>query len=588
MTAKKQKERKIKGLGISPGIGIGVAYVRDSGSVTVPRHNVPTRDIKMETARFDNAVGGARRQIRQLQTKAHTMPGTAEEELTLLLDAYLHMLDGSRLIRGVEARIVDGRINAEAAVEDEIAGIAEDFAAMDDAYIAARMTDIREVGNRLIRNLTRTPVKPLSRLPKGSVIVTDELTPADTARLNPNRITGALAIAGGAEGHTAIMARALGIPTVLGAQFTIRSVRTGENIIVDGDTGIVIVNPSAATLAGYETRRETRLQEKRLLSRLRRQPAVTSDGTEIVLQANVELPIEMNSVKQAGAAGIGLLRTEFMFMNRDGFPGEEEQYRELRGIIEAMNGRPVTIRTLDIGGEKVSESLINDLGGSISSPLGLRGIRLALARVDLLETQFRAILRAANHGPVRILLPMVTTPSEVRRTRKILVREYRRLKREGIEVPGTLPPCGIMIEVPAAALAADALAKVSDFFAVGSNDLTMYTLATDRSDERVAKMFDSLNPAVLKLMQITADAAIRAGVPISICGEMAGDPRNTALLLGLGFRDLSMAAANIPRVKKRIRALDMSAVDQRTNIIMEQTDGGRIAALLDDFNGLAG
>ena len=254
MSAKTPKEKQIKGLGVSSGIGIGVAYVRDSGNVTVPRYRIATRDAKMETARFDNAVGRARRQIRQLQTKAQTMPGTAEEELTLLLDAYLHMLGGSRLIRGVEERIVAGRINAEAAVEDEIAGIAKDFAAMDDAYIAARMADIREVGNRLIRNLTRTPDKPLSRLPKGSIIITDELTPADTARLNPNRITGVLAISGGAEGHSAIMARALGIPTVLGAQFTISSVRTGEAVVVDGDTGTVIVNPSAATLAIYEER----------------------------------------------------------------------------------------------------------------------------------------------------------------------------------------------------------------------------------------------------------------------------------------------------------------------------------------------
>ena len=587
MTAKKLKERQIKGLGVSPGIGIGVAYVRDSGNVTVPRYRIPTREIKMETARFQNAQSRARRQIKQLQLKARSMPGTAEEELTLLLDAYLHMLGGSRLIRGVEERILAGRINAEAAVEDEIADIAKDFAALDDAYIAARMADIREVGIRLIRNLTRTPVKPLSRLPKGSVIVTDELTPADTARLNPGRITGAVAIAGGAEGHTAIMARALGIPTILGAQFTIQSVRTGETIIIDGETGTVIVNPTDTTLATYEKRREARFQEKRALNRLRRQPAITRDGAEIILQANVELPIEMNLVKQAGAAGVGLLRTEFMFMNRDSFPDEEDQYRELRGMVEAMNGRPVTIRTLDIGGEKVSEALIDGLGHSISSPLGLRGIRLALARTDLLETQFRAILRAAFHGPVRILLPMVTTPPEVRRTRKILARAFRRLKREGVQVPDALPPCGIMIEVPAAALAADALAKVSDFFAVGSNDLTMYTLATDRADEHVAKMFDSLNPAVLKLMQITADAAAQAGVPISICGEMAGDPRNTALLLGLGFREFSMAAANIPRVKKRIRAMDLSAADQRTKIIMEQTDGGRIAMLLDDFNALA-
>ena len=588
MTAIKTKEKQLKGLGVSSGIGIGIAYVRDSANVTVSQYKIPAREIKNETARFNKAVGSARRQIRQLKAKAHTMPGTAEEELTLLLDAYLQMLEGSRLVRGVESRIIEGKMNAEAAVEAEIAQIAEDFAAMDDAYIAARMTDIREVGNRLIRSLTQTPIKPLSRLPKGSIVITDELTPADTARLNPNRITGAVAVVGGAEGHTAIMARALGIPTVLGAHNLIKNVRTGDTVIVDGGTGSIVVNPSPAMLANFEKRREERLQEKRLLNRLRRQPAVTRNGTDINLQANVELPMEMNMVKQAGASGIGLLRTEFMFMNRDDLPDEEHQYRELAGMVEAMNGRPVTIRTLDIGGEKISEALIGDIGDSIFSPLGLRGIRLALSREDVLETQFRAILRAANHGPVRILLPMVTMASEVRRARKILKRAASRLKRDGFEVPRPLPPCGVMIEVPAAALAADALARISEFFAVGSNDLTMYTLATDRSDERVAQLFDPLHPAVLRLMQMTADAAARAGIPISICGEMAGDPRNTALLLGLGFRELSMAAANIPRVKKRIRALDMDAANQRAEIIMEQSDGGRIAALLDDFNALAG
>jgi len=587
MAPKQTKERTFDGLGVSPGIGIGIAHVRNGGMAAVPKYRVAARDVAKEQARFRDALRRARRQIKQLQAKTQAMPELVQEEIGLLLDAYLQMLEGSRLVRGAEDRIVNGRINAEAAVDAEIAEISEGFAALDDAYIAARLADIREVGGRLIQNLTRAPRTPLSRLPKGSIIIAHELTPADTARLSPTRIAGAAAVGGGAEGHTAIMTRALGIPMVLGVPDLSKQLQAGDTVIVDGTAGRVIINPTAATLAKYETRREKRQQENRLLARLRRQRAVTRNGTEIGLHANVELPIEMNLVKQAGAAGIGLLRTEFMFMNRDDVPDEDAQYQAFRGMVEAMNGRPVTIRTLDIGGEKTSEALIGDLGASISSPLGLRGIRLSLTLPEVLETQFRAILRAANHGPVRILLPMVTRMADVRRAREHLKRAARQLRRRGVEVPSPLPPCGVMIEVPAAALAADALARVSDFFSIGTNDLIMYTLATDRADERVAPFFDPLHPAVLRLLQGTTDAALKARIPVAVCGEMAGDPRFTALLLGMGIRELSMAASNIPRVKMRIRALDLGAADQRARIILDQVDGGRIATLLDDFNALA-
>lgn len=587
MAGKTSKERHLKGLGVSSEIGIGIAQIRDGGAVSIPRYRIAARDIEAERGRFRDTVARTRRQIRKLQSQTREIPGSASDEVAVLFDAYLQMLADSRLVRGVDAQITGERLNAEAAVEAEVSAIGESFKAIDDAYIAARFADIRDVGSRLIRNLTKAPETAVSGLPKGSIVVSGELTPADTARLQPQRIAGAVAALGGAEGHTAIMARALSIPTVLGVPNLLKYVRTGDTLVIDGTSGHIVVNPTPATLAVYAKRREERAAEKRLLVRLRRQPAVTRNGTAITLQANVELPVEMGMVKQSGAIGIGLLRTEFMFMNRDDIPGEEDQYQALREIVEAMNGRPVTIRTLDIGGEKISDALVGNFGQSVASPLGLRGIRLSLSRIDILETQFRAILRAAAHGPIRILLPMVTTCSEVRRARALLERVARRLKREGVKVPRPLPPCGVMIEVPAAALAADALTRICDFFAIGTNDLIMYTLATDRADEQVAPLFDPLHPAVLRLMQGAAEAAMRAAIPVSICGEMAGDPRFTALLLGLGFRNLSMAPANVPRVKKRIRALDLDAATQRARIIMDQVDSGRIAALLDDFNALA-
>ncbi|MBL4691165.1 MAG: phosphoenolpyruvate--protein phosphotransferase, partial [Rhodospirillales bacterium] len=443
------------------------------------------------------------------------------------------------------------------------------------------------VGNRLLRNLTKTPVKPFSAAASGSIVIADQLTPADTAQLDPDLIAGAATVGGSAEGHTAIMARALGLPTVLGAAGLTTDIKTGDTIIVDGNAGHVVVNPTARTISAYERRRAEHRKQARSLDRLRNLAAVTHDGIKVTLLANVELPIEMNMVTQAGAEGIGLLRSEFMFMNRDDLPSEDEQVAQLKSVIDVMGKRPVTVRTLDVGAEKPVAALLNGIDEGAVSNLGLRGIRLSLAQPEALETQFRAILRASNSGTVRILLPMISTVSEVRKAREILKKSAAKLTRRGVRVPDPLPPLGVMIEVPGAALAADALAQHSDFFAIGSNDLTMYTLAIDRGNEHVAHLFDPLHPGLLRLLQFSANAALRARIPISLCGEIAGDPRYTALLLGLGIRELSMAPTNIPLVKQRIRKLDMAAANHRAGVIMDQVDAGRIAMLLDDFNALA-
>ncbi|HER27296.1 MAG TPA: phosphoenolpyruvate--protein phosphotransferase, partial [Rhodospirillales bacterium] len=394
-----------------------------------------------------------------------------------------------------------------------------------------------------------------------------------------------------AEGHTAIMARALSLPAVLGAEGLLgngaNAIENEAAIIIDGDRGRIIINPGPATIAAYQRRHQENVEISRRFQRLRNQPSITRDGVQITLQANVELPAQMAMVGKAGATGIGLLRSEFMFMNRQDLPGEDEQYQILRSIVENMNGQPVTVRTLDIGGEKIADFLLEKFGDGLSSALGLRGIRLSLAHTDVLESQIRAILRAGAFGPVRILLPMVSTVTEVRRTRDIIKKVARNLKRRKVAIADPLPPIGIMIEVPGAALAADALAQVADFFAIGSNDLTMYTLAVDRADEQVAYLYNPLHPAILRLIQFSAQAALQADIPVSICGEIAGDPHYTALLLGLGFRELSMTASSIPRVKQRIRELDLAAAQARAGVIMDQTDSGRIAMLLEDFNALA-
>lgn len=581
-------ERVVEGLGVSPGIGIGTAYVCETGALRIPEYRIRPADVDAERRRLREAVLRARRQLGRLRTKTSTRVKAhaelASEDVLYLLDAYLMMLKDSRLLRGAYARIESERINAEAAVYSEVTAICESFRAMQDAYLSARVEDVREVGNRLIGQLTKESGKPLYSIPRGSIIVAEELTPADTAQLDPEQVVGIAAQAGGPQGHTAILARALGLPAVLGAAGLLGAVRTGDRILIDGDLGQVIVHPSPTSLQEYHRRRGERQQEERALQRLAGQPAISKDGVPVRLQANVELPMEMDHVIEAGAAGIGLLRTEFMFMNRLAAPNEEEQYVALRALVERAGGQSVTIRTLDLGGDKGLMPFVGQFGDSATSPLGIRGIRLSLARAELLETQFRAILRAGAHGPVRILLPMVTAVSEIRAARDILARAARRLLRRGVDIPTALPPLGTMIEVPGAALTADALALVSDFFAIGSNDLTMYTLAIDRSDERVAHLYNPLHPGVLRMIQFAAAAALRARIPVCACGEIAGDPRFTPLLLGLGFRDLSMAASNISRVKRRIIDLDLLAAQRRTQLIMDETDPVRIELLLDDFN----
>ncbi len=584
---RKRREHVLEGLAISPGVAIGPAHVSAGRRAEVPEYRIAANDVAAERARFAEAVAKSSRQLMKLKAKSTALPPAAVEEIGYLLDAHLHMIQDSRLVHGVEARITHDRINAEAAVHGEIFDITKGFSEIEDRYLAARAVDITDVGERLIRNLTKTPYQAYSVLPQGSIILAEDLSPADTALMDPRRIGGFATVLGGAEGHTAVMARSLGIPAVLGVAGLTANIRSGDVVVVDGSAGRIVVNPSEASLAFYAGRQETLDRERRQLTRLRNLAAVTRDGIDIQMHANVELPRELDSALEAGASGIGLLRTEFLFMNRDDLPNEDEQYRALLGIVSGMAGRPVTIRTLDLGGEKLAGSLGLRPSQSANPALGLRAIRITLMEPRLMETQLAAILRAGAHGPIRILLPMVTTVGEVRQVRDILRRVVRRLKRRHVPIADPLPPVGAMIEIPGAALTADALAGVCDFFAIGTNDLTMYALAIDRADESVAYLYNPLHPAVLRLIQFATEAALRARIPVSLCGEMAGDPRYTSLLLGLGIRDLSMNPASLLRVKQRIRAIDLVAATQRARLIMEQWDAGRITALLDDFNALA-
>jgi phosphotransferase system enzyme I (PtsI) len=576
------RERIFEGLAVGAGIAIGVVHRHDSRSaLQVRERHIPLTKVRAEQQRVVDAAASATKRMEDLQDQARRMAGPAGEELGYLLEAYHQMLSGSRLVRGVQKRIGEEQINAEAAVMKEIGLMAEAFAAMEDPYLAARIADVREVGRRLVESLDNAAPTGFEDVPENAVIVADELSPADTALLDPGRVAGLATMLGGVESHTAIVARALGLPAVVAADF-MDQVENGETAIIDGGKGVLIVAPSPATLKHYREKRAAFLRAQRSLTKLKTVPAITRDGLRIQLHANIELPSEVDAVLAAGAEGIGLLRSEFLFMNRAKLPTEEEQYKELAGIVRRMQGRPVTIRTLDVGADKLGDAF--GLKAGPNPALGLRAIRFSLSRRKLLLTQLSAILRAGALGPVRILLPMVCTVDEVRQVRRVLNRLIGTLKRRGVKIADPPPALGIMIEIPGAALAADALAAEADFFAIGTNDLTQYTLAIDRTDEQVAYLYNPLHPAVLRLIQFAAEAAHAAGIPVSICGEMAGDERLAPLLLGFGITELSMSPSSLPRVKKRILDITFSALQAKVRRITALADPAKVKKVVDELS----
>jgi phosphotransferase system enzyme I (PtsI) len=573
-------ERVLTGLGVSPGIALGPAYRREGSQLTVVEYQVPRAALEGEQQRIAQALRKAETQLTKLRAKAEAVHGAAAEELGFLLEAHLQMLKSRRLGRGIMRRIVEESRNAEAAVAAEIAAIEEEFLRLPDPYLASRGSEVREVGRRLLRNLSDQPFASFGQVPEGSVILAEEVTPADTALMDPKLVAGFASVLGGAEGHTAIMARSLGLPAVLGVPALLAGIKSGTAIIVDGDEGRVIVSPSVETLALYRRRRTQQRRVARSLAELAGEPAVTLDGERVQLLVNLEQTRDLAPALAAGAEGVGLLRTEFLFMNRSDVPSEDEQTAFLSEIVIAMGGRPVTARTLDVGGEKLATALGHRQAEGPNPALGLRAIRLSLREPVLLETQLASMLRAAALGPLRILLPMISDASQIQAVRDALGRVYHRLKRRRVALPEQLPPVGAMIEVPGAALAADALARAADFFAIGTNDLTMYTLAIDRTDEQVAHLYNPLHPAVLRLIQFSTEAALRARLPVSVCGEMAGDPRFTPLLLGLGIRELSVGAQALGRVKQRVRSLESDEALRLADRVMRETDSAAIAKLL--------
>lgn len=585
-------EARFSGIPVSAGVAIGPVFGASEPAAEITRLTIAADEIEAERAHLDAAIAQSRRQLLKLRSRLAVLPLDSQDEIAPLLDAYLQMLRDSRLIRGARRRIAEALTSAEAAViaeADTICGIIMDGVGPQApdvvrASFERRAEEVREIARRLVRNLTRAPFRSFSGLPEGAILITEALRPADVALLDPARIAGVATEEGGAEGHTAVMLRAIGVPAVLGVAGLAHAMRPGDLAVLDGGQGTVTLNPASATLAAARRAVTAFARERQRFARLRRLPAETADGEAVELQANLELPVELPLIAQSGAQGIGLLRTEFQFMNRETIPDENTQAESYRAVVEAMGGDPVTIRVLDWGGEKEIEALSG--AGLVpevtdaNPALGLRGIRLLLRKTELFEVQLAAILRAAAHGSVRIMLPMVTTVGEVRRAREIYERVARRLRRRGERLPERLPPLGIMIETPGAALSADALALEADFFAIGTNDLTAYTLAVDRAETDVHELYDPLHPAVLRLVQFATEAALRMRMPVSVCGEMAADPRLTPLLLGLGLRSFSMNAGAVPRVKQAVRAAEIDACARFARRLMEQSDATAIREMV--------
>ena len=567
-TANNEKEIIIDGKGVSPGIAIGKAIVFDNNLRNVPKYRIEADKTEAEQQRFKNAILKTKEQLTELKNKTSSLKD--KENWDYIIDSYAQMLSSSRIVDGTLKRIAAENINAENALQIEVANIAKIFEAMDDQYLATRIEDIRGVAQRLIMNLTGQGVKKYINLPQGSIVICNELSAADTVQLDSKNAYAFATVNGGIQGHASLFARSIGMPAAVDAKGMLEVVHDGDIIIIDGTYGRVIINPAADTLKKYRKYRADFLRWKRSFYRLKNLPADTLDGVHISLKGNIDIPSEAEYLMEVGIDGIGLFRSEYMFMNRAALPTEEEQFEIILKVVETLKGKTLTFRTLDLGGDKPSD-LIHSQQYNVQNPaLGLRGIRCSLKWQEILETQFSAILRASAFGPIEIMLPMISAAQEITKARQIFNEVAAKLRTRGVKIADPLPKLGIMIEIPGAAIEAEALAEYADFFSIGTNDLIQYTLATDRTNQNVSYLFNPMHPAVLRLIKMTVDAGNKKGISVSVCGEMAANYKYTSVLIGLGVRTLSMPASNIPMVKERIRSLRCADATGLVNRIFQE------------------
>lgn len=537
-----------EGIIASPGIAIAKAFVYDKVEVEVAEKKVD--DPAAEVARLQDALGKSKEQILKIKEKAARDLGEEEAEI---FEAHAMVLDDPEFVDSITAEINTNGVNAEFAVKTVTDRFFEMFDMMDDPYFSARAADIRDVGTRVLNNVMGVENVDISCLDEDTIIVADDLAPSDTAQMDKARVKGFATNIGSRTSHTAIMARSLEIPAVLGLGDITAAVKNGDVVVVDGLKGQAVINPTDDELAAYQKQQEDYQAYIKELAELKELEAVTTDGHKVELVGNIGSPNDTDGVHKNGGRGVGLYRTEFLYMNSDTMPDEEKQYEAYKAVVESFNGDPVIIRTLDIGGDKKLPYL--PLEEEMNPFLGFRAIRLCFREVDMFKTQLRAILRASAFGNALIMFPMISGVSEVRQAKGILAECMKELDEKGQAYDKNIR-VGVMIEIPSAAVTSDIIAREVDFFSIGTNDLCQYTLAVDRMNQEVSYLYNPLHPAILRLVKTVIDAShARDGLFTGMCGEMAGDPMATLILLGLGMDEFSMSASSIPQVKKIIRSV---------------------------------
>ena len=569
----------LHGIAVSSGIAIGQAHLVSHTSLEVDHYVLPEKFIAEEIARFDTALEATRSELAALH--GHH-PAHAPAEFDAFLDLHLMILADTHISQAPREMIEREQCNAEWALKVQLDELVEQFEAFEDAYLRERKADVVQVVERVLKKLIGHPghQPPAARHDVNMILVAHDVSPADLIQLKPHQFSAILTDLGGATSHTAIVARGLNTPCVVGLHHARHLMREHDLLIVDGAQGVVIVNPDKHILAEYKLRQDQWELERKKLKRLKTTPANTLDGTLIELHANIELPHDLADVKENGATGIGLFRSEFLFLNRDDLPDEEEQFEAYRAVTKGMDGLPVTIRTFDLGADKQ----IKGATRVASNPaLGLRAIRLCLAEPQLFRTQLRALLRASAYGNLKILVPMLSGVSEINQTLQLIAAAKQSLDADGIKYNHAVQ-IGGMIEIPAAALALNVFTKKLDFLSIGTNDLIQYTLAIDRTDEEVAHLYDPLHPAVLQLLAHIISGANKAGIPVAVCGEMAGELAYTRLLLGLGLRQFSMHPAQLLGTKQRVLTTSLPEITALTQKILRADDPMKIRELLDRLN----
>src|SRR5213592_4084948 len=544
------REIRFEGAGVSPGIARGKVHVVRDELDEVARYRIAPSQVADEIARFETALIQTRMQILEMQQRIAESIGTKD---AAIFDAHLLVVEDRTLIDEVLRKLETDLCNVEWVFQEVATRYAETLNKIDDPYLRERALDIQDVTKRVIRNLQGKAPKTFLALSEQHILVAHNLTPSDTASMNRANVLGIATDLGSRTSHAAILARSLNIPAVVGLHDITAKLETGQHVLVDGSDGLLIVNPAPETIAHYAELESRRASVVAQLKELRTTRSTTRDGRHIVLSANIELPEDVEAVAANGAEGIGLYRTEFLYLNRTTLPTEDEQFETYRKVAERVRPDPLIIRTFDLGGDKLAPGTV-DITDELNPFLGWRAIRLCLENIDIFKTQLRAILRASAVGNIKIMFPMISRLEELRGAKAVLAECHQELRRSGVPLDEEIE-VGAMIEIPSAAICANVLATEVDFFSIGTNDLIQYTLAVDRVNEKIAHLYEPTHPAILRLLKMIADAGHANNIWVGVCGEMAGDIALVPLLLGLGMDELSTAAILVPRVKRAVQSL---------------------------------